>query len=284
MSGTSSTGHTVAHVRLTGLPGLPVMYWRRFRAEWLQFRRTPEALFFTVAFPPVMLLLFGTIFHNQEIGAAQVSVSFPQYFVPGMMGSAIWMTCFQNLAIMVPLERDNGGLKRLAGTPMPRSAYFVGKIALVLVISAFECALLLGLGVALYHVHMPDADSWLIFAWVFVLGVAACTLMGLGAAGLVRHGASASAVVSPFAIVLQFLSGVYFVYGDLPGYLQAIGAVFPLKWITQGLRSVFLPDSFRYVEPQHSWHHVEAAIVLAIWCVGGMLVALRTFRWTPTRG
>ena len=267
----------------TAIPGLARMSWLRARAELLSFRRAREAMFFTLAFPPLMLVLFGTIFGNQQIGGPGSAVPFAQYFVAGMIGAGIWSSCFQNMAITVPLERDSGALKRLIGTPMPKAAYFLGKIVLVLVVTIVECGLLLALGIAFYHLRMPPASDWLTFAWVLLLGSAACTLFGLAVAGVIRHGRSASAVIAPFAILLQFVSGVYFVFGDLPGWLQAVGAVFPLKWITQGMRSVFLPDTFRFNEPQHSWHHAEGVLVLSIWCLVGLAVTLRTFRWTPSR-
>ena len=137
--------------------------WQRTRTEFLQFRRSPEAMFFTVLFPPTILLVFGTIFRNQEIGPAGSSVSFSQYFVAGMIGAVIWWTSFTNLAITVSLERDAGALKRLAGTPMPRTAYFIGKIALTMAITIAECALLIVIGSTLYHVPLPDADGWITF-------------------------------------------------------------------------------------------------------------------------
>ena len=277
---------TLADGRVTPPPalhGLVATSWNRTRTELLQFRRSPEAMFFTVAFPALMLLLFGTIFRNQQIGPPHANVSFAQYFFAGMIGSAIWWTSFTNIAVTVSLERDSGALKRLAGTPMPRSAYFIGKIMLTLIITIGECALLIVLGAVLYHVQLPRIDRWVTFGWVLLLGDAACTLFGLGVAGLVPSGRSASAVVSPFAIVLQFLSGVYVVYGDLAGWMQGLGSVFPLEWLTLGMRSVFLPSRFRTVEPQHSWLHGQAAIVLGVWCAVGLAVTLLTFRWTPTR-
>jgi ABC-2 type transport system permease protein len=251
----------------------------RVRAEWLQYRRAREALFFTIAFPPLMLLLFGTIFNSQEIGGPNTTVSYPQYFVPGMIGVAIWTSCLQNLAITVAQERDSGALKRLAGTPMPRTAYFIGKIAIVLLVSVVVTAVLIVLGVTLYSVRLPSGTQWLTFAWAFLLGVGSCTLFGLAVASVVPNGRSASAIVTPFAIVLQFLSGVYLVFGDLPGWLQTLGSIFPLRWITLGLRSVFLPSGFRLVEPQASWHAGLTALVLLAWCAGGLLVVMRTFRW-----
>ena len=61
--------------------------------------------------------------------------------------------------------------------------------------------------------------------------------------------------------------------------MQHIGALFPLKWIAQGYRSVFLPDRLLSLEPAHSWEHGRTALILAAWSVGGLFLALRTFRW-----
>jgi len=166
---------------------------------------------------------------------------------------------------------------------MPRSAYFIGKILLTLLVTLLECAVLVVLGVVVYHVRMPDTAQWLTFTWALLLGVASCTLLGIAVAGLVPRGRSAAAVIAPFAIIMQFLSGVYYIYGDLPGYLQTVGSIFPLKWLTQAMRSVLLPNGFHRLEPQHSWHLDQVALVLLAWCVGSLVVALPTFRWTPTR-
>ena len=78
-----------------------------------------------------------------------------------------------------------------------------------------------------------------------VLGVTACTLCGIAFSSLARTGRSAPAVVTPVALVLQFISGVFFVFTELPDWMQQVAALFPLKWMCQGLRSVFLPESLR---------------------------------------
>ncbi len=54
--------------------------------------------------------------------------------------------------------------------------------------------------------------------------------------------------MTPVVIVLQFISGVFFIYSELPGWMQTIGALFPLKWLAQGMRSVFLPSAFQTQE------------------------------------
>jgi len=249
----------------------------RARVELLQFFRGRESVVFTLLFPPLLLVIFGSVFGSNDLAPG---VNFAQYFVAGMIAAGLLTASFQNLAIQIPIERDTGALKRLEGTPMPKSAYFLGKIILVGLISLVQIVLLVALGNAFYGLSLPaTATTWWTFAWVAVLGTMACTLMGLAFSGFVRNGNSAPAIVSPVAIVLQFISGVFFVYGDLPSWMQAVASVFPLKWMTQGMRSVFLPDSFAGQEPSGSWQHGQTALVLGVWCVAGLLVALRTFRW-----
>ena len=75
-----------------------------------------------------------------------------------------------------------------------------------------------------------------------VLGSASCTLLGIAVSSLAKNGRSASAMVTPIALVLQFISGVFFLFSQVPTWMQTVAAFFPLKWMAQGLRSVFLPD------------------------------------------
>jgi ABC-2 type transport system permease protein len=258
-------------------PSLLAVARVRAGVELRTFLRQREAVVFTFAFPILLLVIFGAVFGGQDVGGG---VTFAQVFVPGMIAAGLFGSSFQNLAIAIPIERDSGALKRLAGTPMPRSAYFLGKIALVAVVALVQNALLLLIGGLFYDLDLPtDAGRWLTYAWVGLLGVATCTLLGVAATSIVRNGRTAPAVVSPIAIVLQFISGVFFVFSSLPTWMQTLASFFPLKWMTQGMRSVFLPDSYQSQEPAGSWEHGRVALVLLLWLVGGLLVAVRTFRW-----
>jgi ABC-2 type transport system permease protein len=208
-----------------------------------------------------------------------------QYFVTGMIAAGIISVSFQSLAIQIPIERDRGVLKRLQGTPMPKASYFVGKVIMVAAIAVVEIILLLLLASLAFGVKLPETpQKWFTFAWVVFLGLTSCTLLGIAFSSVARTGRSAPAVVTPVALVLQFISGVYFVFRDLPHFMQQVAALFPLKWMAQGLRSVFLPDSFAQTgEVAHAWEHGKTAAVLGIWCVIGLALCLTTFRWTTKR-
>jgi ABC-2 type transport system permease protein len=263
------------------LPGAFGLGLRRGGLELRQFFRQRDQVVFTFAFPVVFLFLFASIFSDDVKGAG---VTASQLYVPAMMAAGIMSTSFQSLGISIAIERDEKVLRRLRGTPMPPAAYFFGKIWLVLVTGALETAILLTVGTTLYGVDLPsDPGKWADFGWIFVLGLTACALLGIAISSVPKSGKSAtSVVVLPF-LVLQFVSGVYIAVDTIPDWMLDIGALFPLKWMCQGLRGVFLPDSAKVLEQAGDWEFGRIALVLGAWCVGGLLLCLLTFRWKNRR-
>ena len=261
--------------RPTRTPTWSNVGWGRARIELKRFLRQRESVVFTILFPALLLCIFGSVF-NQDIAPG---VTFSQYFVAGMVASGFVNSGFQALAIGIAIERDSGGLKLLSGTPMPRAAYFVGKFLLVLGVAIIQITLLMAFGVHFFGVHLPDAAGWVTFAWVAFLGLLSSALLGIAFSSVPRDADSAPALITPIVLVLQFISGVFFVYTELPTWMQHIAAVFPLKWLTQGMRSVFLPDTFEAAEASGSWQLSWVAVVLVIWTIIGAVLCLRTFRW-----
>jgi ABC-2 type transport system permease protein len=261
----------------TRLPGALAVGLAQTGIEVRQFFRERDSMVFTFSFPVVLLFIFGSAFSGQSIAAG---VDFTQYFAAGMIASGVVLSSFQSLAIGIAVERDDGTLKRLRGTPMPPAAYFLGKIGLVLVTSVLQTAILLAVGTALFGLDLPTtAQAWTRFAWIFVLGTTAGTVLGIAYSSVPRSARSAGAVVTPVVIVLQFISGVFFVLSQMPAWMVNLGSVFPLRWLAQGMRSVFLPDSFEAAEVGGSWLLGRTALILTAWTVVGLLLCLRTFQW-----
>jgi ABC-2 type transport system permease protein len=263
------------------LPGAVRTGLARGRLEVLTFFRERQAVVFVFALPAVLLVLLGSIF-GQEATRAGVSVG--QLFTAGMIAGGIGSTSFQNLALSIAAERERGTLKQLRGTPMSPAAYFIGKFVLVLVCTVAEVLVLVAVGMAFYHLHLPStAGRWWTLVWVFVLGTLACTLLGIAISSLPKSATNAFPVVGLPFIVLQFISGVYVPFNNVPPWLQHIASLFPLKWMSQGLRSAFLPQRAVMLEPSHSWQHGLTALVLLAWIAGGLVLCLRTFRWRSSR-
>ena len=282
---TSPTDQTVISAgsrRGSTPPALP-LGGSRTVLELKAFFRERDALIFSFLFPIIMLGIFSVVFGGEESsigGDGGPTIDFTQYFLPGMIAAGIFLVSFQTLAIAIAVERDDGTLKRLRGTPMPPVSYFLGKIGMVLITAVAQTALLLAYAALVYRVPLPtDASHWFTFAWVFVLGTAAGTTLGIAYSSVPKSARSAPAVVTTPVLILQFISGVFFVFNDLPTWLQHIASIFPLKWMAQGMRSVFLPPEFEAAEVSGSWQHGLTVIILTAWLVVGLVICVRTFRW-----
>jgi len=258
-------------------PSIMRVGFLRGALEIKQFFRQRESVVFTLLFPIMLLFIFGSVFRN----TIAPGVTFSQYFVAGMIASGLVNTGFQQLAIMIPIERDFGTLKRLRGTPMSPVSYFIGKAILVIISTAIQVAILILVGRIFFGLILPTtSERWIRFAILIVLGSICATILGIAFSAVPKNGRGASAVVSPLVVILQFISGVFFVFSQLPSWMQHLAAIFPLKWLTQGMRSVFLPDSFAMKEPAHAWEFNRTILILVIWTLIGAFFAIRSFKWS----
>lgn len=246
--------------------------------------RSGDQVFFTFLFPVVMLAIFSTAFSAMgDVGAAPDGtggVSQAAFYLPGMIAAGILLSGVQNLATDIATEKSDGTLKRLGGSPLPVVSYFLGKMGQVLVTSVLQIALLLLVAHFAFDVALPtEPEKWLTFAWIYLLGIATSAVLGIALSAVPRSGKSATAVVIPIVLVLQFISGVYLSFTMLPEWLQQVAGMFPLKWIAQGMRSVFLPEGFASQEQTGAWDLPLVAMVLVIWAVVGLVLTRLTFHW-----
>ncbi len=246
--------------------------------------RQGDTLFFTFLFPIVMLAIFAVAFSGLgDVGAAPDGaggVNQGTFYLPGLIAAGILLSGVQNLAVDIAGERSDGTLKRLAGSPLPVLSYFIGKFGQVLATSLLQLVILLLVARFAFDVQLPtEPEKWVTFAWVYLLGISTSAVLGIALSRVPRTGKSATAVIVPIVLVLQFISGVYLAFDLLPDWLQNVASVFPLKWIAQGMRSVILPESFAAVEQTGDWNLPGVALILGIWLVVGVIASRLTFRW-----
>jgi ABC-2 type transport system permease protein len=259
------------------LPSALSVGWARGRLEIKQFFRERDSVVFSFALPVVFLALFGVIFGSDTVVG---TTTYSQLLVPSMLTLGIASTTLVNIGIWIAVDRDNGTLRRLTTTPMPRIAYFLGKIVMMVVVGLIESAILLVAGVLMYGVQLPATpEKWLTLTWVVLLAFAVCGTLGVALSSLPRSSRSAAAVINFPVLVLQFLSGIFIPFNQLPDWLYTIGAFFPLKWIAQGLRAAFLPDEMAVIEPAGSFELGRVALVLLAWLAVAVVLCLTTFRW-----
>ena len=96
----------------------PALALHQFRFDQRVFWRNPASVFFTILLPIIFLLIFATIFGNDEIDELG-GIKTTTYYVPAIITLAIVSATMQSLAISLTVDRENGILKRGRGTPLP---------------------------------------------------------------------------------------------------------------------------------------------------------------------
>jgi len=241
--------------------------------------RNPRVLVFTVAFPIVLLLLFGSIFGKGSNGTTRLDgggrIDADAYLTAGIIAYAIMMACYSSLAITVTTQRESGQLKRFRGTPVPAWTFIVARIARSIVLVVVMSVALLVLARIAFDVR-TSAAGFAELAVFTVLGTAAMCALGIAITTFTTTTDSASTIAPFSTVILSFISGVFIPVDQLPDSLVQIGKVFPLAHLAAGLQGAF---------DQGGVHlSGENVAVLALWGGIGIVVAARTFRWEPHGG
>ena len=273
---------TVQTTPQVALPGVLRLGLARGTVELKSFVRSKEAMIFSFGFPALLLILLGSIFKGDDHPSGVTS---SQIFSAGMIAYGIVSTSFITMGVGISVDREDGTLKRLRGTPLTAPSYFIGQIILVGVSVLAEVVIMLAIAMIMFDMPLPDdAGRWFTFGWLLVLSVIACALLGIAASSLAKSSRSAGPVLSVPSVALQFLSGIFVQpITALPAWMLGIASLFPVKWMGQGFRSVFLPDSMAFREAAGTWEHGKTALVLAAWCGIGLVLSLMTFRWANTK-
>jgi ABC-2 type transport system permease protein len=263
---------------MTDGPGTLRLLAAQIRYQHRVFWRTRIAAVFTVAFPLMLLLLFGTLFSGEVFQVeGRPPLTATQFYAPSLAAFAAATATYTNLAISTAIARDEGILKRFRGTPLPPWVYLAGRVGSAVVVALIAVVLMLGIGAVAYDVEvraslLPAASV------TFLIGVAAFAALGLAVAGVARSSESAQALANFTILPLAFVSDVFLPLSDPPGWLEAIGDLFPLKHFALAFRDAFSPfttgTGFR-------WGSLG---MMALWAVLGMLIAVRSFGWEPRAG
>jgi ABC-2 type transport system permease protein len=247
--------------------------WHVFKYQNLIFIRNPFSAFFSLAFPLMFLLLFGSLFGNEIVDPA-TGVRAIQFLTPSMLVFAIVSSTYINLSIVVSINRDDGVLKRVRGTPLPPSAYMAARIASAVFFALVAVVLELLAATLIFDLQIV----WRLAPAAIVsllVGIACFCALGLALAAVIPNGETAPAVANATALPVLFISGVFIPLDEAPEWLRAIGSIFPVRHVYLALVDAFNP----FLEGWgFAWPNLA---VVALWMIFGVVVAIRFFQWEP---
>jgi ABC-2 type transport system permease protein len=239
------------------------------------FWRVPLAAFFTVAFPLMLLVLFNLV--NRGVTLASMGgLPYAQFFTPAIAVFAMVSSAYTSVAIQTGIDRDEGILKRVRGTPLHPGAYLAGRIGSAVWIGAVSVIVTMATGVLAFDVAILW-DRVPVALMVLAIGAGCFCALGLALAAAAPNAQSAQALANATILPLAVVSGIFFPFDTAPAWMGAIAAAFPLRAFVEAFGAQFNP----LVQPGVPWADMA---LMGTWFVLGVLVAGKTFTWEPRPG
>ncbi|MBN2084922.1 MAG: ABC transporter permease [Anaerolineales bacterium] len=232
------------------------------------YLREPIALFFTLVYAPMMLVLFGSIYGNEPVemfgGRGTVDVSVPAY-----IGLIIITVGLMSIPIGTASSRESGVLRRFRVTPLSPVLYLIADVAVYFLMTLLGVILLVLVGTFGYHMQFDG--NWISVLAGFSLGALAMFTCGYWIAGLAPTARIAQTVGMVIAFPMMFLSGATIPLEILPESVQAVGKFLPVTYVVTLMQGLWKGDAWN--------SHGTEVIVLAGVLLAGVVLAAKTFRW-----
>ena len=258
-------------------PGVGALILTQVRHQVRLFLRVPIGLFFTIALPLIMLVVFNAVFGDSTVASPAGEWPTRQFYTGALAAFTAVSATYTNLANTVPVRREEGILKRWRSTPLPVPVLILGQMVGALVVAVLGALLLLIVGVLAYGLEV-DAAALPNALLTFIVGVLSFAALGMAISSAVSSADSAPAVANATILPLAFISNIFIPLEDPPRWLDLLGDVFPLKPFAESFQASFHP-----IDPATT-PDASALAVVALWGVLGAVAAVRTFQFDPTPG
>src|SRR6266436_3366738 len=115
------------------------------QVELLLTLRRGESVLITLIVPVLLLIFFASLNIVPATNGHAIN-----FLLPGMLALAVMATGMVSLGIATAYERYYGVLKRLGGSPLPRSGLIIAKVISVLALELIQVVVLLAVAIIFY--------------------------------------------------------------------------------------------------------------------------------------
>jgi len=200
---------------------------------------------------------------------SSTNISTVTYLVPSILAMAL-MQLGVFAAVPLVQQREKGILKRIGATPLARWKLVASNILLRLVVAAVDTVLIIGIGIAVFHIQLVGNIAAAL--GIVFLGAGAFLALGFMLASFLKTEEQATGVVQVVQMPLMFLSGIFFPFDFMPDFLRSVARLLPLTYLGDGLRQTMVNGT--QVAPLQI-----DVLILAGWLVVCLAIAARSFRW-----
>lgn len=235
------------------------------KMELRLFFRNPRAAFFTLAFPLLLLFVFGSIYGNRPIIGQPGGIM--DMSVPGYIGMILGTTGLMAVPGWVATYREQGIFRRFRVTPIQPATLLLAQGIVGFITSLMGIGLLIVAGRLAFHLRMPAAPLGVLGA--IVVGSASIMSIGGMLAAVAGTARTAQAIGMAIYFPMLFLSGSAFPRALMPPGVQRVSNLLPLTHVNELISGLWLQAELR---------PVSLAVLAGVLLVAGG-IAVGNFRW-----
>lgn len=241
-------------------------FWTLTWTEFKLFLREPAAMFFTLAFPLMLLFMFGAIFGNDRSGEADghgaVDIS-----VPGYMAMIIGTTTIMSIPIVISEYRNQGIFRRLRATPLRPVAIIGAQVVIYFVMTVLGFILLYIGGRLVFDLMTPEQPVKLF--GVLLLSFVSMAAMGFLIGSYFKTSRTASVVGNIVYFPQIFLAGAALPREIMSDTMKRWTEWLPLTQVVNMIKQAWWSEPI-------SWWSILYLAVLGLVC---FVISTKVFKW-----
>ena len=221
------------------------------------------------------LVLPGALLALERGSAQHITMAQAAPKIAGLVAFSAAAIALFTHALGLVVAREDGVLRRWHASPLPAWAYFAGRIAATMAVTAAAGLILLLVAVGMTGVHLT---AHAVASLIVVDMVAALALAAAGTAitAIIPTTQSAQPVLMLTYIPLIVLGGAFGAITSLPHWVNTAMTYLPVQPAIDAASRTLQQSSGAIMS-------VHDAAVLAGWVAGALLVSFWSFQWDPHR-
>ncbi|MEU6077827.1 ABC transporter permease [Micromonospora sp. NPDC047074] len=231
------------------------------------FFREPMIVFFALGFPPILLVILGTIPAFREPDESLDGLRVIDLYAPIIVAMGVALFALNALSQLFATYREKGVLRRMRTTPVKPRVMLGAQLLMATILSVATMLVVLAIARLAFDVRLPrQLPAYLLS---YVLAALAMFAIGLLVASLAPTGKSAGAIGTLLFFPSVFFAGLWIPRDSMNDVLRTISDFTPLGAGVQSLQDAAAGH----------WPQLPHVAVMLGWTIVAGGLAARHFRW-----
>ena len=242
------------------------------KIQFRLFLREFFGFFFTLVFPVLMLILFGSIFGNNPIfpesEIRMIDITIPAYSV-----MVIGVTGLMSFPLTLSEYKEKKIYKRFDATPVGKKNIILAQITVNITMTLIGILILLIAGKLLYRIKIQGSAISVCFAVLF--SIAAMFSMGFLFTAIGKDAKMTNLLCYLFYFIMLFLSGATMPASLFPESIKTFSGLLPMTYAVNLMQGIFAGNGLGV-----HWKEILILGVLTVIFTGTGAFLYRKKDWT----